>query len=89
MSVKMEVLEILGIIVIVLVVLYFLMIMPRILHKPDTSYFYNWRYAHRGLHDNQSEARKLPGGIPEGSGGRLWNRTGYPVVKRQDSCGFS
>ena len=56
MSVKMEVLEILGIIVIVLVVLYFLMIMPRILHKPDTSYFCNWRYAHRGLHDNQSEA---------------------------------
>ena len=52
----MEVLEILGIIVIVLVVLYFLMIMPRILHKPDTSYFCNWRYAHRGLHDNQSEA---------------------------------
>ena len=54
MSVKLEVLEILGIIVIVLVVLYFLMIMPRILHKPYNSYLCNWLYAHRLLHYNQS-----------------------------------
>ncbi|HBA46468.1 MAG TPA: glycerophosphodiester phosphodiesterase [Lachnospiraceae bacterium] len=41
----------------VLVVLYFLMIMPRIVYKPDTSPFMDWLYAHRGLHDN---AEKVP-----------------------------
>ena len=67
----MEVLEILGIIVIVLVVLYFLMIMPRILHKPDTSYFCNWRYAHRGLHDNRE---RKPRKTPWRHSGRQWRQ---------------
>lgn len=40
-----------------LAVLYFLMIMPRIVYKPDTSPFMEWLYAHRGLHNN---AEKVP-----------------------------
>lgn len=37
-------------------VLYFLMIMPRVCGKPDTKPFQKWLYAHRGLHDNASDA---------------------------------
>lgn len=36
--------------------LYFLMIMPRVHRKPDTAPFKQWMYAHRGLHDNASDA---------------------------------
>lgn len=36
--------------------LYFLMIMPRMPGRPDTDYFKQWLYAHRGLHDNKSDA---------------------------------
>ncbi len=46
---------ILGIVA-VIVILYLLMIMPRILHKPDMSAFYGRLYAHRGVHDNASDA---------------------------------
>lgn len=38
------------------VVLYLISIMPRILHRPDTDCLQGWFYAHRGLHDNQSDA---------------------------------
>lgn len=41
-------------------VLYFLMIMPRIVYKPDTSPFLEWLYAHRGLHNNEAK-------VPENS----------------------
>ena len=44
------------IIVAVIVVLYFLMIMPRILYRPDMMAFHGRFYAHRGLHNNGSEA---------------------------------
>ncbi|MDE6063272.1 MAG: glycerophosphodiester phosphodiesterase, partial [Lachnospiraceae bacterium] len=37
-------------------VLYLLMIMPRMLHRPDSAPFAGVLYAHRGLHDNTSEA---------------------------------
>ena len=37
-------------------VLYLLMIMPRVLHRPDMTPFKGRFYAHRGLHDNASEA---------------------------------
>lgn len=40
----------------VLVILYLLAIMPRIIGKPDHSGFMNCLYAHRGLHDNASDA---------------------------------
>ena len=36
--------------------LYLLAIMPRMLHKPDMKPFYQWLYAHRGLHDNGTDA---------------------------------
>lgn len=37
-------------------VLYMLMIMPRLIGRPNVKPFYHWMYAHRGLHDNQTEA---------------------------------
>lgn len=42
--------------VLVLGVLYLLMIMPRMAGKPDMAPFKKWLYAHRGLHDNRSDA---------------------------------
>ena len=39
-----------------LFILYLLMIMPRVSGKPDMTPFKKWLYAHRGLHDNASEA---------------------------------
>lgn len=47
---------VLLIVVVVLAVLYLLMIMPRMLHKPDRSPYLGVLYAHRGLHDNESQA---------------------------------
>ena len=52
----MTVLKILGIVVLVLVVLYLLLIMPRMINRPDITPFMGRLYAHRGLHDNKSEA---------------------------------
>ena len=52
----MKVLAIILIVIVVLAILYFLMIMPRMSHKPDTAPFKEWLYAHRGLHDNATEA---------------------------------
>ncbi len=43
-------------IIAVVAVLYLLMIMPRMLHKADRTPFEGVLYAHRGLHDNASEA---------------------------------
>ena len=40
----------------VLAVVYLLMIMPRVINKPDMTPFRGWLYAHRGLHDNQTDA---------------------------------
>lgn len=53
----MKILIMLPVCLAALVVLYFLMIMPRVVYKPDTSPFMGWLYAHRGLHDN---AAKVP-----------------------------
>lgn len=43
-------------IIVILIVLYLLAIMPRMVHKPDRTPFKGVLYAHRGLHDNASEA---------------------------------
>lgn len=43
-------------VVIVLALLYLLMVMPRMVHRPDRTPFMGVLYAHRGLHDNASEA---------------------------------
>ncbi len=48
--------ETLILIAITLVILYLVAIMPRMLHRPDRSKLKGWYYAHRGLHDNESEA---------------------------------
>lgn len=39
-----------------LFILYLLMIMPRVSGKPDMTPFKKWLHAHRGLHDNATEA---------------------------------
>lgn len=41
--------------VIILVIIYLLLIMPRMLHRPDKTPFEGVLYAHRGLHDNTSD----------------------------------
>jgi glycerophosphoryl diester phosphodiesterase len=40
----------------VIILLYLLMIMPRMRKKPDKTRFLSVFYAHRGLHDNESDA---------------------------------
>ena len=52
----MKIVVILLICLAVFTVLYLLMIMPRMTGKPDTVPFKEWLYAHRGLHDNASDA---------------------------------
>lgn len=42
--------------IVVLMILYLLMIMPRMIHKADVAPFNKVLYAHRGLHDNETEA---------------------------------
>ena len=42
--------------IVILFIIYMLAIMPRILHRPDTSLFQKVYFAHRGLHDNDTEA---------------------------------
>ena len=44
------------IVLLILVILYLFLIMPRMAGKPDTSALRGVYYAHRGLHDNKSEA---------------------------------
>lgn len=48
--------KIVLIVVFILLILYLLAIMPRMMGKPDTTPFMNWLYAHRGLHDNNTDA---------------------------------
>ena len=48
--------EVLCFILLALAALYFLMIMPRMLHKPSREPYTQVLYAHRGLHDNTSQA---------------------------------
>ncbi len=49
-------LKVLAILVLAIAVLYFLMIMPRMIHRPSKEPFTKVLYAHRGLHDNKSDA---------------------------------
>lgn len=43
-------------ILLIVVILYFLAIMPRMIHRPDKKPFQGVLYAHRGLHDNETQA---------------------------------
>jgi len=47
---------ILLIIIAVILILYLLAIMPKLHHNPDNIKFKGWLYAHRGLHNNRSNA---------------------------------
>ena len=42
--------------IILIITLYLLAIMPKLRSNPDSNRFDGWMYAHRGLHNNQSEA---------------------------------
>ena len=52
----MKIVLIVVITVLVLMVLYLLMIMPRMTKRPDIKPFQGVLYAHRGLHDNETQA---------------------------------
>ena len=52
----LTVIKIILVCVAVLAVLYMLAIMPRIFNRPDTTLFKKRYFAHRGLHDNASDA---------------------------------
>ena len=52
----LTVIKIILVCVAVLAVLYMLAIMPRIFNRPDTTHFKKSYFAHRGLHDNASDA---------------------------------
>ena len=52
----MKVLAIIVIVYGVLAMLYFLLIIARVAHKPYTACVKEWVYAHRGLHDNATQA---------------------------------
>lgn len=68
--------------------LYLLMIMPRMTGRPDAAPFLQWLYAHRGLHDNLSDApensmRAFQKAVDSGFGIELdvqLSRDGVPVV---------
>ena len=79
---------------IILSILYFLAIMPRLRHKPDYSMFQKQHfYAHRGLHDNQTDApensmRAFEKAIRAGYGIELdiqLTKDGIPVVFHDDT----
>ncbi len=53
---KMVILYVLAAVAAVVAVLYFLAIMPRLSHRSERIKFTDVYYAHRGLHDNASEA---------------------------------
>ncbi len=52
----MRILLIILLIIILLFLLYLYLIMPRIIGRPDTSLFEKKLFAHRGLHDNRTDA---------------------------------
>jgi len=53
---NMWILGIVAGLLIILTIIYLLAIMPRVFKRPDVTPLYGSYYAHRGLHDNESEA---------------------------------
>lgn len=49
-------LSIMGFLLFIVLIAYPILIMPRMLHRPDFTPFEHYLFAHRGLHDNQGEA---------------------------------
>lgn len=56
MGILFLLLQLAAIAIVLEALLYMLMIMPRIWRKPSSAPFRKWYYAHRGLHDNESDA---------------------------------
>lgn len=56
MGTKMNMIWIIPAIILAAGVLFLLMIMPRMTKKADMAPFREWLYAHRGLHDNETDA---------------------------------
>lgn len=89
----MKILMILLICLLAAAVFYLLLIMPRMVRKPDTEIFKKWLYAHRGLHDNQSDApensmRAFRRAVDAGFGIELdvqMTKDGVPVVFHDDT----
>lgn len=89
----MKILMILLICLFVLALLYLLMIMPRMSGKPDVTPFLKWLYAHRGLHDNSTDApensmRAFGKAVEAGFGIELdvqLSKDGVPVVFHDDT----
>lgn len=54
--IKVQMLEIVFISVVLFAIMYLLAIMPKVNKRPKAAEFQNWLYAHRGLHDNATEA---------------------------------
>ncbi len=52
----MLIIKIIGIVVLIAVVLYLLAIMPHMRNRPSLKPFQGWYYAHRGLHNNKTDA---------------------------------
>ncbi len=48
--------EIVGIVILAIMILYLLAIMPKLRRNPNSKKLDGWLYAHRGLHDNKSNA---------------------------------
>ena len=74
--------------VLAFIFIYLMMIMPRMTGRPDAAPFRNWLYAHRGLHDNASDApenslRAFRKAVEAGFGIELdvqMTKDGVPVV---------
>jgi len=89
----MEILVSAGTCILAVGVLYLLMIMPRVAGRPDTKPFCKWLYAHRGLHDNSSDApenslRAFRKAVDAGFGIELdvqMSRDHVPVVFHDDT----
>lgn len=79
--------------ILALILLYLLMIMPRMTRRPDITPFRKWLYAHRGLHDNGSDApenslRAFERAAAAGYGIELdvrLTKDGVPVVFHDDT----
>lgn len=56
MKLVVTLIEIGIIVLLILAALYLLLILPGMRKKPDMTLFKEWLYAHRGLHDNSSDA---------------------------------
>lgn len=84
---------ILAVLIFLCIVSYLFLIMPRIMGRPDTGGLEGWLYAHRGLHDNASDAPEnsmaaFSKAVEAGYGIELdvqLSKDGIPVVFHDDT----